>query len=189
MYKINVRFLSDGKWSDHPSEPIFEVKEGQTIAVSPSLAATAIEAGKAILLDKNALPMPSTDVELSDREADLVAREIALDDDELELMTAKEEFTEREKAVTEREQAVEAREKNVAKRKPGPKPKKADTDWAEPRMSLDEFKTLAITVVHSFFVYPDYLLVPILKRNLNLVLSLRSQEIQQHAAVKVIASF
>ena len=129
MQKINVRFLSDGKWSDHPSEPIFEVKEGQTIAVSPNLAATAVEAGKAVLLDKNALPMPSSDADLSHREADLVAREIALDDDELELMTAKEEFTEREKALDDREKALDKREaavtereKKPAKRKPGPKP-------------------------------------------------------------------
>ena len=137
MKKINVRFLNDGKWSDHPSEPIFDVKEGQTLAVSPNLAATAIEAGKAILLDKNALPIPSSDADISDREAALVAREIALDDDEAELMLAKEAFTEREAEMVIREQRAAERdaelnsrevvlierEKKPAKRKPGPKPK------------------------------------------------------------------
>jgi uncharacterized protein (DUF3084 family) len=135
--KLNIRFLEDGKWSDHPSQPVFDVKAGDEKQVSARLAKLAIDAGKAVILDKDCQPMSSGDENLSAREADLVTREIALDEDEAELMTAKESFeielkgveafqieikgvqqafAEREAVVVEREESITAREQALTER-------------------------------------------------------------------------
>lgn len=41
-----IKFDSDGKWSDHPKDPIFEVKSGEIRSVSYDLAKLIINSGK-----------------------------------------------------------------------------------------------------------------------------------------------
>lgn len=47
MSKIKIKFLEDGKWGDHPGDPIFEVEAGDEMEVSARLANIAVESGKA----------------------------------------------------------------------------------------------------------------------------------------------
>jgi len=51
MFK--VRFLQDGRWSDKPWLPVFDVKAGDVKSVSAELAKVATQAGKAVIVQDN----------------------------------------------------------------------------------------------------------------------------------------
>lgn len=55
---IKIKFLEKGKWGDHPADPIFEVRAGEEREVSPNLAKTATEAGKAEFVRPKKKPGP-----------------------------------------------------------------------------------------------------------------------------------
>lgn len=63
MSLIKIKFLEDGKWGDHPADPIFEVKEGDEKEVSASLARTATDAGKAEYVRPKQKPGPKPKAE------------------------------------------------------------------------------------------------------------------------------
>ncbi len=58
MSLIKIKFLEDGKWGDHPADPIFEVKAGEEKDVSASLAKFATDAGKAEFVRPKQKPGP-----------------------------------------------------------------------------------------------------------------------------------
>ncbi len=58
MSLIKIKFLEDGKWGDHPADPIFEVKAGEEKEVSASLAKFATDAGKAEFVRPKQKPGP-----------------------------------------------------------------------------------------------------------------------------------
>lgn len=58
MSLIKIKFLEDGKWGDHPSDPIFDVVAGEERYVSFNLAKTATDAGKAEFVRAKKKPGP-----------------------------------------------------------------------------------------------------------------------------------
>lgn len=63
MTTIKVKFTSDGRWGDHPSDPIFEVKADEEREVSPTLAKFAVDAGKAEFVREKRKPGPKKKAE------------------------------------------------------------------------------------------------------------------------------
>ena len=60
MSLVKIQFLEDGKWCDHPADPIFKVKKGEKKEVSPVMANIAVGAGKAIFVH---LPVEKAEAE------------------------------------------------------------------------------------------------------------------------------
>lgn len=58
MTTIKIKFLQDGRWGDHPSQPLFEVKAGDERDVSPLLANFAVDSGKAEFVREKRKPGP-----------------------------------------------------------------------------------------------------------------------------------
>jgi len=58
MTTIKIKFWSDGRWGDHPSDPIFEVTAGEEREVSPLLANFAVDSGKAEFVREKRKPGP-----------------------------------------------------------------------------------------------------------------------------------
>lgn len=53
MSLVKIQFLVEGKWADHPADPIFEVEADEIRDVSADLANAAVEAGKARFIDSD----------------------------------------------------------------------------------------------------------------------------------------
>ncbi len=66
MSLIKIKFLEDGKWGDHPGDPIFEVKAGEEKDVSANLAKFATDAGKAEFVRPKQKPGPKAKAESAD---------------------------------------------------------------------------------------------------------------------------
>lgn len=63
MSLIKIKFFEDGKWGDHPGDPIFEVKAGDERDVSADLAKFATDAGKAEFVRPKQKPGPKPKAE------------------------------------------------------------------------------------------------------------------------------
>lgn len=51
---VNVKFTAPGTWSDLPSEPIFDVEDGDIVSVTADMAKVVVAAKKGVITDAEA---------------------------------------------------------------------------------------------------------------------------------------
>ena len=59
--KITVKFKEEGKWSDNPADPVFEVEEGEVREVSASFANMLVDAKKGKIVKKKVVKTEDED--------------------------------------------------------------------------------------------------------------------------------